>query len=120
MEREMISAKGRLEAALREAERELQELDKRLDNRPEFDFGEDGSGAYLRGMAVARRERVSARIKALREALVRVREGTYGRCEPCGARIDPERLDILPATSLCAACARAASAVASSAKSARA
>jgi RNA polymerase-binding transcription factor DksA len=112
MEREMISAKERLESTLQETERELQELDKRLDDRPGFGFGEDGSGAYLWEMALARRERVTTRIKALREALVRVREGTYGRCERCGAQIDPERLDILPATSLCAACARAASAAA--------
>ncbi|MFQ5854686.1 MAG: TraR/DksA C4-type zinc finger protein [Anaerolineae bacterium] len=36
-----------------------------------------------------------------------MREGTYGRCDRCGAQIDPERLEILPATTLCAACARA-------------
>jgi RNA polymerase-binding transcription factor DksA len=116
----MTSAKERLETALREAEREIQELDKRLDDRPEFGFGEDGTGAYLWEMALARRERVGARIKALREALVRVREGVYGRCRRCGAQIDPERLDILPATSLCAACARAVSAATTSVSGAQA
>jgi RNA polymerase-binding transcription factor DksA len=34
----------------------------------------------------------------------------YGRCERCGSPIDPERLEILPATTLCADCARAESA----------
>jgi RNA polymerase-binding transcription factor DksA len=49
-----------------------------------------------------------ARIVALREALSREREGTYGRCERCAGPISPERLDILPTTTLCVSCARAA------------
>ncbi len=103
----MTSGTERLEADLQEAERELQELEEQLDDRPQFGLGEGGAGAFSWEMALARRKRVTARIAALREALTKVREGTYGCCEGCGARIDPERLEILPATSLCAACARA-------------
>jgi RNA polymerase-binding transcription factor DksA len=104
----MTSVRERLEAGLHEAEEELQELQKQLDDRPELGLGEGGAGAYSWEMALARRERVIARMAALRRALTKVRNGTYGRCEGCGARIDPERLEILPTTSLCAACARAA------------
>jgi RNA polymerase-binding transcription factor DksA len=106
----MTSVRERLEGALREAEREIQELDERLDNKPKFGFGEGSAETYSWEMTLARRERVSARIEALREALVRVRTGIYGRCRRCGVQIDPERLDVLPATSLCVACARAVSA----------
>jgi DnaK suppressor protein len=106
----MTSVRERLEGALREAEREIQELDERLDNKPEFGFGEGSAETYSWEMTLARRERVVERIRALREALTRVRTGIYGRCRRCGVQIDPERLEILPATSLCAACARAVSA----------
>jgi RNA polymerase-binding transcription factor DksA len=38
-------------------------------------------------------------------ALARVDAGTYGRCAECGERISPERLDALPATTVCVRCA---------------
>lgn len=101
---------GRLETYLREAERELRELEKQLDQKPEFGLGKGSTGVYSWEMALARRERVAARIKDLQKALDRVQDGTYGICDGCGAQIASERLAILPTTSLCAVCARAASA----------
>jgi DnaK suppressor protein len=106
----MNSVRERLETELAEAERELQELEKRMQRGTEFDLDEDGAATYSWQMALARRERVTVRIEALREALARVHAGTYGLCERCGAQIDPERLEILPTASLCADCARAGSA----------
>ncbi len=103
----MTSGTERLEADLQEAERELQELEEQLYDRPEFGLGEGGADAHSWEMALARKERVIAHVDALREALTKAREGTYGRCERCGAQIDPERLEILPATALCVDCARA-------------
>jgi len=49
-------------------------------------------------------EREIAMIKA---ALDRIEAGTYGICTSCGERIEPERLAMLPAAPLCAACAGA-------------
>jgi RNA polymerase-binding transcription factor DksA len=103
----MTSRKKQLEAELREAEEELQELKHRLDDKPEFGLGEGSTGAYSWEMALARKESVMTRIEDLQEALSKVDEGSYGRCERCGAQIDPERLEILPATTLCVDCARA-------------
>jgi DnaK suppressor protein len=105
----MNSVRERLGIELAEAERELQELEKQMQQGTEFDLDEDGAATYSWEMALARRDRVTARIEALQGALTRVDAGTYGRCERCGAQIDPERLEILPTTSLCAACARAGS-----------
>ncbi|WP_102224296.1 TraR/DksA family transcriptional regulator [Acidimangrovimonas sediminis] len=53
----------------------------------------------------------SARAEAMRirAALERMDEDDYGTCMRCGAEIDPRRLDLLPDTPLCSACARAAS-----------
>jgi RNA polymerase-binding transcription factor DksA len=107
MRQKVTSTRKQLEADLREAERELQKLEKRLNHRPDIGLGQGSTGAYSWEMALARKGRVVSRIEALQEALVRVHAGTYGRCERCGTQIDPERLEILPTTSLCAACARA-------------
>ena len=104
----MTSMRKQLESELQEAEEELQKLNQQLDDKPELGLGEGNSGAYSWEMTLARRERVNARIQALQEALTKVTEGSYGRCERCGSQIDPERLEILPATTLCADCAREA------------
>jgi RNA polymerase-binding transcription factor DksA len=103
----MTSRSKQLDAELQEAEEELQELNRRLGDEPEFGLGDGNTGAYSWEMALARKERVTTRIEALQEALTKVDEGSYGRCERCGAQIDPERLEILPATALCVDCARA-------------
>jgi RNA polymerase-binding transcription factor DksA len=95
-----------LEAELQEADEELLELNQQLDDKPEFGLGEGSTGAYSWEMALARKERVMTRIEALREALTKVDDGSYGQCERCGAQIDPERLEILPATALCVDCAQ--------------
>ncbi|MDR3197984.1 MAG: TraR/DksA family transcriptional regulator [Planctomycetaceae bacterium] len=39
------------------------------------------------------------------EALVRIKEGTYGSCESCGGRIPKIRLNFLPYAALCVQCA---------------
>jgi RNA polymerase-binding transcription factor DksA len=46
-----------------------------------------------------------AEIDDIRAALVRIREGTYTHCVRCGASITPRRLEALPYTSSCIACA---------------
>jgi RNA polymerase-binding transcription factor DksA len=38
------------------------------------------------------------------EALRRIEEGTYGRCEICGATIPLERLEIIPQARTCVSC----------------
>jgi RNA polymerase-binding protein DksA len=40
-------------------------------------------------------------LKAIDEALARIDDGTYGRCERCGAEIEGERLEALPWATLC-------------------
>jgi DnaK suppressor protein len=38
-------------------------------------------------------------------ALERIEEGTYGRCEECGAKIPKTRLNAIPYAALCVKCA---------------
>lgn len=44
-------------------------------------------------------------IEAIRAALRRIDEGTYGACSSCGDEIAPRRLEALPYTSVCVSCA---------------
>ena len=46
----------------------------------------------------------------VREALERIGEGRFGRCETCRRPIERERLEIVPHARLCAGCARRAEA----------
>lgn len=45
-------------------------------------------------------------IARIRAALARMEAGDYGFCVSCGTEISPERLDLLPYTPFCRACAK--------------
>ena len=45
-------------------------------------------------------------LAALRSALVRLDEGTYGTCSKCGKPIDERRLKAVPTTTACLSCAK--------------
>jgi len=45
------------------------------------------------------------RIAEIERALHKVEDGSYGKCELCGAEIPEERLEILPDANICMACA---------------
>jgi DnaK suppressor protein len=49
-------------------------------------------------------ERLSRRARELANALERVREGSYGTCEECGATIPHARRKALPGVTTCVAC----------------
>lgn len=44
-------------------------------------------------------------LRMIDAALKRIEAGEYGDCVRCGSEIDPERLNLLPATPFCADCA---------------
>ena len=101
----MSSVKEKLEADLREALEIQEQLEQQLAQKPDFGLGGDSTGMVSWEMTLARKERVAAEIEELTAAIDRVEQGTYGQCDQCGARIDPERLEVLPTTTLCANCA---------------
>ncbi|MDH3426422.1 MAG: TraR/DksA C4-type zinc finger protein [Acidimicrobiia bacterium] len=47
---------------------------------------------------------IQASITDIDRALVKLDEGTYGRCDDCDSGIPSERLEARPATSLCVEC----------------
>jgi RNA polymerase-binding transcription factor DksA len=101
----IMQTREKLLAELAEAERELGELEEQLREKPDFGLGAGSAGVDSWELTLARKERINEQIAALHEALNKTQEGTYGRCAQCGAKIDPERLEILPTTTLCSSCA---------------
>lgn len=55
-------------------------------------------------VALRARRELESRLAAIRAALTRVTDGTYGRCERCGAAIPPERLEFMPEAPFCVKC----------------
>ncbi|MEA3334593.1 MAG: TraR/DksA C4-type zinc finger protein [Chloroflexota bacterium] len=102
----MTAEEQKLKEKLARSQEELETLNKRLQDRPELGLGTGSTGVYSWEMALARSGRIEQQIEELQQALARVAAGDYGRCDMCGERIDPERLEIVPATTLCAKCAR--------------
>ena len=50
-------------------------------------------------------ESALAEIRQIRAALQRIEDGTFGNCVACGEAIAPKRLEALPWTQCCVACA---------------
>jgi RNA polymerase-binding transcription factor DksA len=97
---------ARLLRELAEAREELTRLKRKLEHRPDFGLGQGSPDIYEWEMNLALRKRVLAKIASLEDALKSLDEGDYGICDRCGEQIEPERLDILPDTTLCIRCAQ--------------
>ncbi|MFA5933379.1 MAG: TraR/DksA C4-type zinc finger protein [Microgenomates group bacterium] len=44
--------------------------------------------------------------KRIAESLVKLKKGTYGKCENCGKQIEIERLEAMPTATLCLSCSK--------------
>jgi len=83
----------------------------------ELGFGPDGSLAFDGGFAdssqvTAERSEIEAlagsltdTLKEVEDALEKLDEGDYGRCESCGGEIGEARLEAMPQAKLCISCA---------------
>jgi len=105
--RVVVDEQKRLEQELADVLAEMKRLDKKLENEPDYDLGEGDPTILEWEMNYALRQDLSKRRESLERALGRVKRGSYGMCERCGGAIHPERLQILPHTTLCITCARA-------------
>lgn len=69
----------------------------------ESDMG-DGSATFEQERLLALSTELRSKLEEVDHALDKVRQGTYGQCDLCGADIPAERLEILPEASLCVPC----------------
>ena len=67
--------------------------------------GDGTTEAVERLSTTATARSIFASIKDIDKALAKIDAGTYGICDSCGEPIPTARLEALPASSLCVACA---------------
>jgi RNA polymerase-binding transcription factor len=79
-----------------------EDLQKRIDDV--LDSGDQASLDMAEELDLSLLEMRNKNLKAINDALFRLRNGTYGICEECGAEIPEKRLKVMPFTSLCLSC----------------
>ncbi len=68
---------------------------------------EPGTASWLaeaHGRAVALGGELKNAAVSIKNALSKIRRGTYGKCEKCGKQIDTRRLLAMPTAALCLSC----------------
>ena len=103
-----VDAKARLEAQLAELEDRLSRIERDLAEPADADSSERAvqmeDDDALEGQATL----ISNEIAAVRRALERIEDGSYGECVRCGNDIAAGRLEARPEAALCIECASAA------------
>lgn len=86
------------------------ELERSLRNREDIVIAQGGDEVEHihemtnREMALHNKEKGSALLKEVREALSRLDEDTFGTCLECDEPISPKRLQAVPWAALCVSC----------------
>lgn len=97
-------------ASVADLTRELAAIAESTASVPDDEHDSEGSTiGFERARVTALLAQAQRRIAALEMASARIEAGTYQHCEGCGGDIGWDRLEALPATRLCAVCARRAS-----------
>jgi len=68
-------------------------------------FADSGQVAAEKGEHRVLANSIQEALADVDRALLKLDEGTYGRCESCGAEISEPRLEAMPATRYCIDCA---------------
>ena len=96
----------RLKARRAELTDELVGIEDRLDDEPSKDWEDRATERQGDEVLEAMGTRDLSELRQIDAALARINDGTYGECVKCGKKISAERLDAVPATPFCVACAR--------------
>ena len=95
----------KLEKRLNELAAKIDGIDHTLMEPSPADFEEQATEAdgdeVLEGLSQAGHDEIDA----IRAALKRLEDGSYGVCTSCGEDIAPKRLEVLPHAALCINCA---------------
>lgn len=86
---------------------QLRELGRSNDADLSFDggFADSSQVTAERGEIEALSGTLTDKLHEIDEALVKLEDGTYGRCQECGGEIGEPRLEAMPAAVLCITCA---------------
>jgi len=105
---QLLTMRGELEREIKRSEAQGDQRDGFHVTSADEDFDEQGGDA---ASETVERSRVMASVSNLRdlldeviEALGKLEDGTYGKCDVCGKPIPKRRLDALPHATMCTEC----------------
>ncbi len=78
--------------------------DGKVDIHLDEGFADAAQTTSERARVLSLADGLQQRLDDIQAALGRIDKGTYGKCVACGKDIPPERLEAIPAASLCIAC----------------
>ncbi len=103
---EKLDEAKELQRELDELRRQIDALEHGLEEKPDYGMGKGDPSITRWELDQAMLSDLKRRAESLERQLSRINQGTYGICERCGAPINPDRLAVLPDTTLCIQCAR--------------
>ncbi|MEB8386762.1 TraR/DksA family transcriptional regulator [Rhodobacteraceae bacterium KMM 6894] len=83
----------------------LEKVEDALEEPPSKDWEDRSSERQGDEVLEALGQSDQSELLRIDAALERIKDGTYGICQKCGEEISDARLDLLPATPFCKACA---------------
>lgn len=83
-------------------------VDYNVDKDELLDEADTASHDVEQGMMMRLGNRESLYFRKIEEALLRIKDGTYGHCVECDAEIGAKRLEVRPTAELCIDCKEAA------------
>lgn len=111
--KELDDARARLDAEKEAVDKQLLDHGVKLEGEESINI-EDHEGFADSAQVTAERSQQITLVEQLRvrradilAALQKIEDGTYGKCESCGQDIPAERLEAVPAATLCVSCKQA-------------
>jgi len=102
----MADRKAELVMELDALNEQIRALEEALEVQPDYGMGVGDPAVTQWELDQALLERLKIHADGLRDAIARYESGKYGICERCGKPIHPDRLAVLPDTTLCIDCAQ--------------
>jgi len=87
---------------------DLADLGHRMNSSASGDAADAAFGAAGEELSSQLAELEAKELNQIERALVRLKQGTYGLCEVCSAKIPVARMNVLPYSTLCIKCQREA------------
>ena len=97
-----------LQRELEQVQRQIAALEKATDIKPDYGLGEGDPAITRWEMDKALLVQLREKKETLKIMMTETGAGGYGICENCGNPIHPDRLAVLPDTTVCITCARSA------------
>lgn len=111
--KQLDDARTRLEAEREAVDKQLLdhgvelEGDESINIEDHEGFADSAQVTADRSQQITLVEQLRVRRADILAALQKIEDGTYGKCESCGQDIPAERLEAVPAATLCVACKQA-------------